>query len=116
NPSPNPNVLIEYGWALKSLGHGRMLPVMNSYYGAPKPENMPFDMRHLKFPTAFYLPPDADSAKIAAERAQLSKSLEANLRTIFLTPGVLPPARAPAAVSRREDIEAISGERGGGGG
>jgi Molybdopterin-binding domain of aldehyde dehydrogenase len=22
-PTPNPNVLIEYGWALKSLGHGR---------------------------------------------------------------------------------------------
>src|SRR4051794_26567008 len=28
-PSPNPNVLIEYGWALKALGHARILPVMN---------------------------------------------------------------------------------------
>src|ERR1700733_4240157 len=24
-PTPNPNVLIEYGWALKSLGHGRIV-------------------------------------------------------------------------------------------
>ena len=28
-PSPNPNVLIEYGWALKSLGHARVISVMN---------------------------------------------------------------------------------------
>ena len=26
----NPNVLIEYGWALNALGHSRILPVMNT--------------------------------------------------------------------------------------
>jgi hypothetical protein len=34
-PAPNPNVLIEYGWALKSLTHARMMPVMNTHYGKP---------------------------------------------------------------------------------
>src|SRR5580658_3386196 len=34
-PTPNPNVLIEYGWALKSLGHGRIVPVMNTAFGIP---------------------------------------------------------------------------------
>lgn len=47
-PSPNPNVLIEYGWALKSLGHGRIIAVMNDAYGAPTSESLPFDMRHLR--------------------------------------------------------------------
>lgn len=28
-PTPNPNVLIEYGWALKSLGHSRVISIMN---------------------------------------------------------------------------------------
>jgi hypothetical protein len=29
-PTPNPNVLIEYGWAPKSRGHSRMVPIMNA--------------------------------------------------------------------------------------
>ncbi len=27
-PTPNPNVLIEYGWALNSPGYSRMIPIM----------------------------------------------------------------------------------------
>ena len=27
-PIPNPNVLIEYGWALKALGHARIISIM----------------------------------------------------------------------------------------
>jgi hypothetical protein len=42
--TPNPNVLIEYGWALKSLGHGRIVPVMNSAFGKPTSEAMPFNL------------------------------------------------------------------------
>lgn len=37
-PIPNPNVLIEYGWALKSLGYKRIVAVMNQAYGAPTRE------------------------------------------------------------------------------
>jgi hypothetical protein len=33
--TPNPNVLIEYGWALKSVGHTQMIGVMNIAYGNP---------------------------------------------------------------------------------
>ena len=28
-PTPNANVMIEYGWALKSRGHHQIVPVMN---------------------------------------------------------------------------------------
>ena len=31
----NPNVLVECGWALKSLKHERIFPVMNVHYGLP---------------------------------------------------------------------------------
>jgi len=30
----NPNALIEYGWALKSLGRPRIIAVMNKAFGA----------------------------------------------------------------------------------
>src|ERR1700730_5862250 len=38
--SPNPNVLVEYGWALRSLSHGRILVVMNTAYGEPSDESL----------------------------------------------------------------------------
>lgn len=40
---PNPNVLIELGYALKTLGHERIVLVFNTAFG--KVENLPFDLR-----------------------------------------------------------------------
>ena len=42
-PSPNPNVLIELGYALKALGQHRVTPVFNNAYG--KIADLPFDLR-----------------------------------------------------------------------
>lgn len=52
-PTPNPNVLVEYGWALKSLGYSRIIPVMNTAFGKPSAETMPFDMIHLRHPIQY---------------------------------------------------------------
>jgi hypothetical protein len=41
---PNPNVLIEYGWALREVGHSRLIPVMNTFYGEPSAETLPFTL------------------------------------------------------------------------
>jgi hypothetical protein len=43
-PTPNPNVLIELGYALCSLGDARIVLVMNDAYGGP--EHLPFDLSH----------------------------------------------------------------------
>lgn len=42
-PTPNPNVLIELGYALKSLGENRVILVQNTAFG--KIELLPFDLR-----------------------------------------------------------------------
>ena len=34
---PNPNVLVEYGWALKEVGYARIIPIMNEAFGEPSP-------------------------------------------------------------------------------
>ena len=81
-PTPNPNVLIEYGWALKSLGHGRIVPVMNIAHGEPSAESMPFDMRHLRFPITYNLPSDATEQLRKDQREQLSKNLADALRIV----------------------------------
>jgi hypothetical protein len=41
----NPNVMLEYGYALKAKSHAVMMPVMNVAYGPA--ERLPFDMGHL---------------------------------------------------------------------
>jgi hypothetical protein len=82
-PTPNPNVLIEYGWALKSIGLPRMLPVMNAAFGKPTWESMPFDMAHLRFPIAYTLPEDATDEQREEERKGLEKRLGEALKTFF---------------------------------
>lgn len=42
-PSPNPNVLIELGYAIARLGWDRVLLIQNTFYGGP--ERPPFDLR-----------------------------------------------------------------------
>ena len=54
-PVSNPNVLIEYGWALKSRSFSRMVPVMNTAFGEPSEKTLPFNMRHLKWPLTYKL-------------------------------------------------------------
>jgi hypothetical protein len=82
-PTPNPNVLIEYGWALKSLSHFQVLTVMNEAYGKPTRESLPFDLAHMRFPITYNLPDEAHDAARLEEREQLAKKLEIALKSIF---------------------------------
>jgi hypothetical protein len=82
-PTPNPNVLIEYGWALKPLGYGRIVPVMNTAFGEPTPESMPFNMAHLRHPITYCCPGDATHEHRQQIRGELSRTLEHALRNVF---------------------------------
>jgi hypothetical protein len=88
---PNPNVLIELGYALKSLGPARIVLVQNTAFGGP--ERLPFDLRQkrvLKY----------ESAEHAPERAQARKHLQAAFETalgaIVTTPR---PDKQPVTVT-----------------
>jgi hypothetical protein len=76
---PNPNVLIEYGWALRELSYTRIVPVMNIAFGDPTPENMPFDMRHLRNPLTYRLANGVDEK----ERAKTKTDLITNFLNAF---------------------------------
>lgn len=105
-PTPNPNVLIEYGWALKSLSHGFMVPVMNTAFGKPTAESMPFDMRHLRHPIKYCCPADADERTRKAARDDLSKQLEGAIRAILQERALqAPPPPAPPPFLRKETAD-----------
>lgn len=102
---PNPNVLIEYGWALNSLGYHQIIPVMNAAYGDPKEEDLPFDMAHLRNPITYNLPENTSNADLRAVRESLAKELENALKTVFESEEFksrLPKSPAPLAFPRQD--------------
>jgi hypothetical protein len=75
---PNPNVMIEYGYALRARSFSVMIPVMNTAYGPAK--ELPFDMGHLRFPVGYNLPATARNAERRAVRKALTEELETIIR------------------------------------
>jgi len=97
---PNPNVLIEYGWALKSRGYHQIVPIMNIAHGAPQTYPLPFDMAHLRRPIQYCLADGSSEKDRRAVRSELADTLEGAFRTIleseeFLSQLPKPPALPP---------------------
>jgi len=93
--SPNPNVLLEHGWALKSRGWRAIIGVMNTAMGHPDQHPLPFDLHHFRRPILFDCAEDAPDEARRAARLGLAKALEEALRAI-LADEVLRAARVPA--------------------
>ena len=72
----NPNVLIELGLALAAKGPDRIVLVQNTAFGPP--DDLPFDLRHHRFPIAYAL---KESKGVSAEKE--FKSLVATLAKAF---------------------------------
>ncbi|MCK9396633.1 MAG: nucleotide-binding protein [Methylobacter sp.] len=73
---PNPNVLIELGYAIAQLGWERVLLVQNTAYGDP--EDLPFDLRGRRIvPYSF----ERDTNDRSEVRALLQGRLEAALKS-----------------------------------
>jgi hypothetical protein len=80
---PNPNVLIEYGYALKTLGPHRIVAVMNEAYGAPSRESLPFDLGHQRFPITYSLPESAPGAERKSQLDVLAKTFDSAIRAVL---------------------------------
>ena len=84
-PSPNPNVLIELGYAIKVLGWNRIVMIMNTEYG--EPTILPFDLRSKRVLTYSIKKDIEEKAPI---RKGLKKTLVAALKLIFENEGARP--------------------------
>ncbi|MBB5503179.1 hypothetical protein [Paraburkholderia sp. MM5384-R2] len=81
---PNPNVMLELGYAIREAGPQRVITVANLAFGG-KPEELPFDLRHRRGAITYRL----DSAKdptIEKIRKNLVKQLVAALTTNLAAP------------------------------
>jgi len=85
-PTPNPNVLIELGYALKALGEDRVILVINNHYGPV--EQLPFDLRG-KRNVIYTISPDAQDK--ATERRRLASILKTAIKAAIDTIPQAPP-------------------------
>ena len=76
--TPNPNVLVELGFAIATLGWSRVILVCNKAFGGP--EDLPFDLRQRR--AVCYRSLETDSSR-AEPRKQLTTSLQDRLQEIF---------------------------------
>jgi hypothetical protein len=102
-PTPNPNVLLELGYALKALGSGRILLILNTAFG--EIEDLPFDLRTKRI-IRYAMPEEAERATV---RKELGNDIETQVRLIF---GAVGPQEAPQPLSLAERTRvAVEAER-----
>jgi hypothetical protein len=97
---PNPSVMTEYGYALRAKTTAVMMPIMNTAFGLP--EELPFDMGHLRYPIQYHVETGVSDGQRRADRDALSRKIEVHLREqIAATQPSLPtPLEFPKAEAR----------------
>lgn len=105
-PTPNPNVLIELGYAFKSLGNRRLILVQNVAFGGP--ELLPFDLRQKRV-LPYNSPAEAKSR--VEERRRLQSALGDALALILAQEKVQPAPEYPVELAIRYEKKIIRPER-----
>lgn len=95
--TPNPNVLIELGYALKALGHENVVLVFNRAFG--KIEELPFDLKTRRILT-YDMP--LEGKPRGAERKTLERQFEGALRAAL---GTRTPSAVPVSLPSLTAIE-----------
>ena len=83
-PFQNNNVILEYGIAYSKLGEEKIIGILNNEFGSPNenPDNIPFDIQHLRFPIEYkYSKKYSDKAKA---QEQLISGLAGAIKTTAL--------------------------------
>jgi hypothetical protein len=110
---PNPNVLLELGWALNALGPDRIIAIINTASGFT-PDDLPFDIRHRRA-MPYTLDENADSSTRAAAKksliANLTYALTANLASHIETAAASQVIEGVAAKPNNPSIWATATDR-----
>lgn len=77
---PNPNVTLELGYAIRSVGSEAIICVMNESFGPAKEQI--FDLANRRWPITYNLA-SADASEKKSKQETLSKQIETALRTII---------------------------------
>lgn len=79
---PNPNVMIEYGFAEKAVTDARILTVFNEAFGDWETDR-PFDLRHKRRPITYQLAERHSEKELATVKKSLTKILKTAIKDII---------------------------------
>ena len=102
--TPNPNVLVEVGYALAVHSESRLILVQNLAFGAP--EQLPFDLRQKRALTYTSAP---QATERASDRRQLQSALRAAIGTVFTEQGPVRKTEYPVTLSMDYRTETSTG-------
>ncbi len=91
---PNPNVLIELGYAMKSIGTERIIAVMNENYGTAA-AGLPFDLQHRRWPIRYLLSAEAAAESLKEQKNSLISRLEEAIKVTLSSKKSQLPATSP---------------------
>ncbi len=86
---PNPNVLLELGYAFKAVSASRIITVMNETYGTAS-DGLPFDLAHRRWPIRYNLAPGASANERKEEKLKLVTRLTDAIKAIYLSGAAKP--------------------------
>lgn len=109
-PAPNPNVMIELGYAHAVLGDGRLVGVMNVANGRG-PDELPFDLRARRWPITYALDrqsPESSTARASDAAFQARRATVRQELTKRLTEAIAAALREPrrGLIDADVDLEA----------
>jgi len=109
---PNPNVMIELGYAKRALGTDKIIQVWNTSFTQCGPLDLPFDMRGKKGPISYELAGDASNEERNKIRLRLTNQLKEAIEAVLASqPISVRPDRW--AESDPDDISIWPGTSGG---
>jgi len=81
--SPNPNVLIELGYAFSAINDSRVISVMNTAFGEAK--HLPFDLSHKRWPIQYSLMESGleDKKALSETKKTLADQLYSAIRLVL---------------------------------
>ncbi len=103
---PNPNVLLEMGYAAGRLGWERVICVMNEHNKFGSRYELPFDIRNRRFPIDYILAPDVTNPTKTSAGQKASKDLTKWIRKAIKTAAETEHEGVNVAISRL-DIDCL---------
>ncbi|SDW92447.1 hypothetical protein [Nitrosomonas oligotropha] len=81
--SPNPNVLVELGYAFSAINDSKVISVMNTAFG--QPSDLPFDLSHKRWPIQYCLLESEaeDKTKVSDIKKTLTDQLYTAIRLVL---------------------------------
>jgi len=80
---PNPNVMVEYGLALSSLGYEKTILIQNRAINFAQDIKTPFNISHIRNPITYSLDKDADTGAVQKQKSDLAKVLLQNFKVLL---------------------------------